>query len=55
MGGTLNIRYIGGLIIWIINGFKIPLKDCVNNYISAFLVGIITILIVSFTCIYFWK
>ncbi len=52
--GTLNIRFVGGVVIWVFKGFKVPLKECINDYTFAFIVGVIAILIITFSCFYFY-
>jgi hypothetical protein len=52
LGDMGHIRIIGGIVIWVLKGFKVPLKECVNDYTFAFIIGIITILIIAFLCFY---
>ncbi len=54
LGGTGDIRIIGGFVIWFFKGFKGSLKECIDNYTLAFIVGIITILIIAFLCFIFY-
>ncbi len=55
LGGTGDIRIIGGFVIWIFKGFKGSLKECIDNYSFAFIVGIITILVIAFLCFNFYE
>ena len=55
MGGTYNIRLIGGIVIWIFKGFKTSLKDCINDFTNSFIVGIITILVLFYFGIYLYS
>jgi hypothetical protein len=49
-----HIRLVGGFVIWVFNGFKVPLKECSRNYIRSFIIGLITILVIAFLCFYFY-
>ena len=53
--GTYHVRLIGGVVIWGFKGFKTPLKNCINDFTFSFIIGIITILIVFYLCIYFYR
>jgi len=55
LGGTGDIRIIGGFVIWVFKGFKGSLKECINNYTPAFVVGLITILIIAFLSFNFYE
>ncbi|GEC73614.1 hypothetical protein SAMN05443543_10811 [Flavobacterium flevense] len=55
LGGTGDIRIIGGFVIWVFKGFKGSLKECINNYTSAFVVGLIMIFIIAFLCFNFYE
>lgn len=55
LGGTGDIRIIGGFVIWVFKGFKGTLKECINNYTQAFIVGVIVIIIVAFLCFNFYN
>lgn len=47
-----HIRIVGGFVIWFFKGFKIPLKDCMKNYVYSFIIGFITILVVVYLSLY---
>lgn len=49
-----HIRLVGGFVIWVFNGFKVPLKECLKNYTHSFIIGVFTILIIAFLCFYFY-
>lgn len=49
-----HIRLVGGFVIWIFKGCKVPLKDCINNFVYSFIIGVITILIVAYFIFYFY-
>ena len=49
-----HIKLVGGFVIWGFKGFKGSLKECINNYTPAFIVGFIAILIIAFLCLNFY-
>jgi hypothetical protein len=53
-GGIGDMKVIGGFVIWSFKGFKGSFNECITNYKNSYLVGIITVLIVAFLCIYFY-
>ncbi len=55
LGGTGDIRIIGGFVIWVFKGFKGSLKERINNYTPSFVVGLITILIIAFLSFNFYE
>ena len=55
MGGTYHIRLIGGIVIWAFKGFRISLKDCINDFTNSFIVGIIIILVLFYFGIYLYS
>jgi hypothetical protein len=50
-----HIRIVGGFVIWIFKGFKVPLKDCIKNYFYSFIIGFITILVVAYLCLFIYS
>lgn len=49
-----HIRIIGGFVIWSLRRFKGSIKDSMSNYVLAFLVGALTVLIVFILSIYLY-
>lgn len=54
MGSIHGIRILGGIIIWIFRGFKVPLKDCINKSKYAVEIGIFTILLTAYILFNWW-
>lgn len=52
MGSPQGIRILGGIIIWLFKGLKVPLNDCINKNKNAFVVGCIVILVAIYLVIY---
>ena len=53
--GTYHVRFIGGIVIWAVRGFKTPLKNCMDDFVNSFIIGTITILILFFSSIYLYS
>lgn len=46
-----HVKYLGGIVYWIINKFEKPLKECVN-FKHSFIIGCIFIIVVFYLVLY---
>jgi len=53
-GGIYYIRLVGGIVIWLLKRFKVPLKDCIHKGKNAVEVGVITILLIAYIIFLFY-